>query len=74
MLTIENARDPKFINQSNTEIDLIVKFVELEDELPFTARPVDSEPYCVELFNNAIAGEYGNIAPYIPPPPKPEGE
>jgi len=25
-------------------------------------------PYGVELFNNAVAGNYGEIAPYVPPP------
>lgn len=72
MLTIQYAKDPVFVTADGNEIDLIVKFVEISDELPFTATPFDSEPYGVELFNNAIAGDYGNIAPYVPPPPPPE--
>ena len=72
MLTIEYAKDPAFVTADSNEIDLTVKFVEIAEELPFTATPFDPEPYGVELFNNAVAGDYGNIAPYVPPPPPPE--
>lgn len=71
MLTIESAHSPKFMNATGDEIDLMVKFAEVNQELPFTARPVDSQDYCVELFNNAVAGMYGDVAPYVPPPPPP---
>lgn len=72
MLTIEYAKDPKAVNAENTLIDLTVKFVEIVDEFPFTATPFDVEPYGVELYNNAIAGQYGEVAPYVPPTPPPE--
>lgn len=68
MLTIEYAKDPVFANKENDAINLIVKFVEISDEMPFTATPYDTEPYGVELFSNSIAGDYGTISPYIPPP------
>jgi len=67
MLTIENARNPQYMNSDGTQIDLLVKFAEVENELPFTATAKDDEPYCAELFNNAINGVYGEIAPYIDP-------
>ena len=35
--------------------------------IPFHATPNDSEPHGRELYANAIAGEYGEIAPYVPP-------
>lgn len=68
MLTIEYAKDPVWANEENTAINLIVKFVEIPEELPFTASPDDPMPYGVELYNNALAGDYGTIAPYVPPP------
>jgi hypothetical protein len=68
MLTIEYAKNPVWNNPEHDAIFLIVKFVEMADELPFTATPYDVEPYGVELYNNAVAGEYGEIAPYVPPP------
>lgn len=67
-MNIEYAKNPIWDDQANTTINLIVKFVELEDELPFLATPYDPMPYGVELFNNAVDGIYGDIAPYIPPP------
>lgn len=67
MLTIEYAKDPKYTSQDGNHIYLIVKFVEFADELPFGATPYDVEPWGVELYNNAKAGQYGPVAPYVPP-------
>ena len=68
MLTIEYAKDPVWNNEEHTAIALIVKFLEIPEELPFTASSYDPMPYGVELFNNAVAGDYGIVAPYVPPP------
>lgn len=67
MLTIESARDPRYINSDNSAIDLIVKFVEMPHELPFTANPDDITDYGPDLYYRAQAGEYGPVAPYVPP-------
>jgi hypothetical protein len=71
MLTIEYAKDPIWNNAEGTAILLTVKFEEMSEELPFTAIPNDPMFYSVELFNNAVAGDYGTIAPYVPPPNPP---
>jgi hypothetical protein len=68
MLTIEYARDPVYGSADGQIIDLIVKFYEMATELPFGATPYDPMPYGVELYNNALAGNYGPISPYVPPP------
>ena len=68
MLTIQSAKDPTWANEEHTSINLIVKFEEFGDEVPFTATPYDPMPYGVELFNNGVAGDYGTITPYTPPP------
>ena len=67
MLTIEYAKNCVWTNEEHTAINMIVKFVEIPEELPFLATPYDPMPYGVELFNNAVAGDYGPIAPYVPP-------
>jgi len=67
MFTIQYAKNPIWDNQEHTAITLIVKFEEIADELPFLATSHDPMPYGVELFNNAVAGNYGDIAPYVPP-------
>ncbi|MFA7347271.1 MAG: hypothetical protein WCZ86_05885 [Desulfurivibrionaceae bacterium] len=38
------------------------------EPVPFTASPNDSEPHGVDLYNRAIAGEFGPVAPYVEPP------
>lgn len=68
MLTIEYAYDPVYANATGTEIDMMVKFVEMANVLPFTATPEDPMPYGRELYANALTGKYGPIAPYVPPP------
>lgn len=36
--------------------------------IPFTASPEDSEEHGRALYALAIAGEFGEIVPYVPPP------
>lgn len=69
MLTIEYAKNCVWFNEEHTAINMIVKFVEMAEELPFLAMPTDPEQYGRDLFYNAEKGDYGTIAPYVPPPP-----
>lgn len=68
MLTIEYAKNCSWNDENNTSIEMTVKFEEISEELPFLATPNDPMPYGVELFNNAVNGDYGVVAPYVPPP------
>ena len=72
MLTIESASNPKYATADGNSIYLDVKFVEFNEMLPFNATPNDTMPYGVELYNNAKAGDYGPIAPYVAPPQSPQ--
>ena len=67
MLTFEYAKDPVYLNAEGTAIRLIVKWEEFTEEMPFGAASYDDEPWGVDLYNRAIAGEFGEIAPYVPP-------
>jgi hypothetical protein len=67
-LTVEYANTPVWSNEAQTAINLNVKFVEYETALPFTATPTDDTTYGPELFTNAVAGDYGSVAPYVKPP------
>ena len=67
MLTIESARDPVYGDASNSVINLVVKFVEMQHEIPFTASPNDVTDYGPDLYYRALAGEYGSISPYVSP-------
>jgi hypothetical protein len=67
MITIEYAKSPKYCSEDGQTISLVVKFYEFAEEMEFGATPFDPMPYGVELYNNALAGNYGSIAPYVPP-------
>jgi len=67
MLTIEYAKNPVYASADGQVIDLRVKFYEFAEEIGFGATSFDTMPYGVELYNNAVAGLYGPIAPFVPP-------
>ena len=71
MLTLEYAKDPVYGNAEGTSIVLIVKWEEFNEEMPFGATTYDSEQYGRDLYYRAYAGEFGQPAPYIPPPEPP---
>ena len=66
MLTVEYAKNPIYGSEDGQTIDLIVKFYEFNEELPFGATPYDPMPYGVDIYNRAVAGEFGPVAPYVP--------
>jgi hypothetical protein len=68
MFTLEYAKNPKFVNAEKNCIDLIVKWQEFNEEMPFGANPLDCEAHGRELFERAKAGEFGEVAPYVAPP------
>lgn len=64
MSTVLSAREPRWANLEHTAIQLLVMFKETKDvygEMPFAASLDDSEPHGVELFNRAVAGEFGEV-------------
>lgn len=71
MLTIEWAKNPVYTDGTGNIIDLTVKFVEFSDPVEFAATSYDSEEYGRQLYVNAVAGQYGPVAPYVPPVPVP---
>lgn len=68
MLTVDFAKNPVWNDDTGNAICLTVKFVEINEELPFTATSYDAMPYGVDLYNRAKAGEFGVVGPYVPPP------
>lgn len=60
------VRNPTY-NDRGT-IDVLVVFPWLDQEVPFTATPDDSEAHGRELYVRAISGEFGPVAPYVAPP------
>lgn len=64
---IEYAKDLKWANPEKTQIDCIVKFEHLGEELPFTIDPNDIYKHSYDLWENANSGAYGEIAEYVQP-------
>lgn len=60
------AKQPKFSSEDDGMIDLIVKFDEFNEEVPFTANINDVMSYGRELYAKAMNGEFGEIEPYAP--------
>lgn len=65
---IEYVKDLKWVDSKKTRIDCIAKFEHIPEEIPFTIDPNDKYKHSWDLWENANAGEYGEIAEYVPPP------
>lgn len=61
---------PKWANAGMTLLDCSVNF-DNHGTLPFSASADDVEVHGREIFNRAIAGDFGPIAAYTAPPPPP---
>lgn len=68
-ITYTNARNPKWADSAQTTIDIEINFDHISDEeySLFTANPLDVEPHGVQIYNRAMAGDFGSIADYTPP-------
>lgn len=67
MFTLQYAKDPIWNSLNEDNILLTVKWEEFNEEMPFSACSYDSEPHGVDLFNRAVAGEFGVVAPFVAP-------
>lgn len=72
MFTLEYIKNPVYYSETGQEIDLIVKWKEFNEEMPFLATSYDPELHGRDLYARVKAGEFGEVAPYVPPPPPPE--
>jgi hypothetical protein len=67
-----DVKNLQWADEQNTTINCDVFFTQFNNYLPFTASPNDPESYGVEIFNDCVAGVYGEIAPYVKPIPTAE--
>jgi hypothetical protein len=66
MMKYTNATNPQWFNAEHTSIYLLVDFEDL-GVLPFSATMSDCEAHGREIFERAIAGEFGEVAPFVEP-------
>jgi len=67
MFTLEYAKNPFYQTEDHSCIHLTVKWIEFNEEHPFGATAIDVEAHGRDLYNRAIAGEFGEIGPYVAP-------
>jgi len=69
-INLISATNPQYLNAEGTAITLDCEFSHLPGEThPFCAMPTDVEVHGREVYARAIAGEFGQIAPYVEPLP-----
>lgn len=70
--TLTSITSPRWANAERTMIDCKITTSQFGDEvLPFTAAQYDVEAHGRSIFADLVAGTYGPIADYVPPPPTP---
>lgn len=74
MYTYSSVTSPKFINEQTTRIMCLVKFDKFKETIQFIATADDCEEHGKQIFDECMAGNYGPIAAYEPPPVEPAPE
>jgi hypothetical protein len=75
MFTIEYVKNLEWVDTERTAFNCIVKYAEFNEEHPAGINAADPYAHIQEIWTKGIAGEYGPIAEYVPPPeptPAPE--
>jgi hypothetical protein len=68
---LTSLTNPRWANAEQTMIDCEITTSQFGDEvLPFTASQNDCEAHGRAIFADIVAGAYGDIAEYVPPPPE----
>ncbi len=67
MLTIVEAKNPQWVNVEKTRLDMDVQFTEFEEYVPFSASDNADTEHGLALYQRAINGNFGAIAPYVEP-------
>ncbi len=66
---LTSLTNPRWANAEQTMIDCEITTSQFGDEvLPFTASKDDVEAHGRAIFANIVAGNYGPISLYVPPP------
>jgi len=67
---LTSLTNPRWSNAAHTTIDCEITTSQFGSEiLLFTADSNDVEPHGRAIFADIVAGKYGAIAEYVPPPP-----
>lgn len=72
MFTVESVTNLQWDNAEHTSFSCIVKYAEFNEEHPAGINATDQYAHIQEIWAKGMAGEYGTIAEYVPPPTQPE--
>lgn len=68
---LTSLTNPRWADEAHTMIDCEITTSQFGNEvLPFTANQNDCEAHGRGIFADIVAGVYGAIAEYVPPPPQ----
>lgn len=71
-MAITSVTNPRWVDEAQTLIDCDVTTDATGNVVfPYTANKNDLEPSGRLIFELCVAGEFGEIAAYVPPPPEP---
>jgi hypothetical protein len=66
MFTIQYVKDLKWADAEHTMFECVVKYEEFNEEHPTGANATDQYLHIKEIWVKGNAGEYGQIAEYVP--------
>jgi hypothetical protein len=70
---LTSLANPRWVNAEQTLIDCEITTSQFGNEvLPFTASANDCEAHGRGIFADIVAGVYGEIGAYVPPPSSPK--
>jgi hypothetical protein len=72
-MNVLTVNDCIWANEQQTVFNCTVQFSEFAHEVPFGCAQFDDTPHAKEIWQRAIAGDFGPISDFVvPPPPPPE--
>jgi len=66
-MIVKFAKDPIWSSTEKVSINLIVRFEGVDEDFPFTATPWDTMDYGRDIYERALAGEFGVVAEWKAP-------
>lgn len=66
-MNLQYAKNPVWADAEHTMIDLVIKWDQIDVELPFTASPTDVEAHGRAIYEAALGGQFGPIAEFPAP-------
>lgn len=67
MKEYSDVKEAAWADSQKKSINCSVKFIWMDDYVPFTASLSDSQQYGMEIYNECTSGKWGDIAEYIAP-------